>query len=92
MTLQRLLNLAMAAAICACLSLAHLLDAPGELRAVADTASATTDAEHQAAADLRRDLGAQKLCRDAHGEASFRWTPAGQLVCKPRRGKQVAAL
>lgn len=96
MTLHRLINLTLAAAIAACLSISYLLDAPGELRAVVATAAAVTDAEQQAARELRRDLAAAKLCREQHGEAGYQWTEAGALVCIPRRGKRhietVAAL
>ena len=47
----------------------------------------TTDAQHQAQAELRRDLAAARICREAHGDASFTWTAAGELVCIPRQGK-----
>jgi hypothetical protein len=57
----------------------------------ADLATQQTivDAQERAQADLRRDLAAAKLCRLTLGESSFTWTEAGQLVCIPRRGKQV---
>lgn len=96
MTVHRFINIALAAAIAACLSLSHLLDAQGELRAVVATAAAVTDAEQQAARELRRELAAARLCREQHGEAGYTWTEAGALVCIPRRGKRqiekVAAL
>ena len=88
MTLHSLINCLLAAAIAACLSMAYLLDAPGEIHALAATAAAVTDAEKQAARELRRDLAAARLCREQHGEAGYTWTEAGALVCIPRRGKR----
>lgn len=88
MTFHRFIKLALAAGIAACLSLSYLLDAPSELRAAVATAAAVTDAEQQAARDLRRDLAAARLCREQHGEAGYTWTEAGALVCIPRRGKR----
>ena len=55
------------------------------------TQQSLVDAQEQADADLRRDLAAAQLCRYTVGESSFTWTAAGQLVCIPRRGKQVVA-
>jgi hypothetical protein len=90
-----LINYALAAAIAACLSMAYLLDAPSEIEAMVATAAAVTDAQEQAARELRRDLAAARLCRELHGEAGYQWSAAGEVVCVPRRGKrqtQVAAL
>lgn len=47
----------------------------------------TNAARSQAKRELRRDLAAAKLCREAHGESSFQWTAADELVCIPRQGK-----
>ena len=83
------INYVMAAAIAACLSMAYLLDAPSEIEAMVATARAVTDAEEQAARELRRDLAAARLCRELHGEAGYQWSAAGEVVCIPRRGKRV---
>ena len=48
--------------------------------------TSTADAKAQAQAELRRDLAAARICREAHGDASFTWTAAGELVCIPRQG------
>jgi len=59
----------------------HLDDlwAPGELPEATDPVSI----------ELRRDLEAAKICREAHGEAGFTWAEDGRLVCLPRRGPGV---
>lgn len=57
--------------------------------AAADQAKAASEAEAQAARELRRDLAAAKLCRLSHGEAGFTWTASGQLVCIPRHGNRI---
>lgn len=54
-------------------------------------ASETLKAEEKKAqSELRRDMAAAAVCREQHGESSFTWTEAGQLVCIPRRGGKVA--
>ena len=83
------IDAALALAIAACLSMSIQLDAPGDLEVLAATALAVTDAEHQAARDLRRDRAAARLCHDLHGEAVHAYNDAGELVCIPRRGKRV---
>ena len=52
---------------------------------------ALVDAQRSAISTFKRDMAAAKLCREAHGEASYTWTAAGELVCIPRRGKRVLA-
>ena len=79
-----------ALAIAVALASSHHLDIADHSEE-ADTALALEDAQRAEAAALRRDLAAAKLCREEHGEASFTWTQAGQLVCIPRRGRAVLA-
>lgn len=62
-------------------------DHSDEMRVAADL----TDAQAQAQRELRRDLASAAICREAHGESSFTYTQSGQLVCIPRKGKQVLA-
>lgn len=52
------------------------------------TAASLLEAQRAEAAQLRRDMAAARLCREAHGEAGFTWTVDGQLVCVPRRGSK----
>ena len=96
MSLNHFINLALAAAIAACLSMAWMLDAPSDMQALIDTARASTDAEQQAARDLRRDLAAARLCRELHGDSGYQWSAAGEVICIQRSGKRetqkVAAL
>lgn len=83
------IDVALALALAACLSMSVQLDAPGDLQTLAATALAVTDAEQQAALELRRDRAAAKRCHDLHGEAGHAYNDAGELVCIPRRGKRV---
>lgn len=52
---------------------------------------ALSDAQAQAQAEMRKELAAAKLCRQAHGESGYTWTIDNQLVCLPRTGKSVIA-
>ena len=52
---------------------------------------ALSDAQKQAARELRRDMAAAALCREQHGEAGYQFTAAGELVCIPRHGKKTLA-
>ena len=77
------------------LAIAYLLGVfgPGldDLDATRLTAQAAVDAQTQADLDWHRDMAAAALCRSQHGETSFTWTAAGDLVCIPRHGKKVLA-
>lgn len=64
------------------------LDDHGVEQAVADDLEL---AQAQAAATLRRDLAAARLCRQQHGEAAYTWAADGALVCIPRRGPRTVA-
>ena len=65
----------------------HLDDHGGEMR----QSQNLSDAQRQAQRELHRDLAAAALCREQHGEASYQWTAAGELVCIPRHGHKVLA-
>ena len=54
-------------------------------------AAALSDAQDQAQREFRRDMASARICREAHGEASFSYTADGQLVCIPRHGRRVLA-
>ena len=49
---------------------------------------ALVDAQRAAVREFHKDMAAAKLCRETHGESSFTWTAAGELVCIPRHGKR----
>ena len=72
-------------------ALAWLGPALDDLDATQRTAQTAVDAQTQADLDWHRDMAAAALCRQQHGEASFTWTAAGELVCIPRHGKKVLA-
>lgn len=55
MTPHRLLNIALAGAIAAMLSLSYLLDGPSDLEAARDTAASVTDAQAAARAVARTE-------------------------------------
>lgn len=80
-----------ALAIAVALASSHHLDIADHSEET-DTALALEDAQRAEAAALRRDLAAAKLCRQQHGEGSFTWNAAGQLVCVPRKGYAVATV
>ena len=52
---------------------------------------ALIDAQRAAVREFHKDMAAAKLCRETHGESLVRWSAAGELVCVPRYGKQVAS-
>ncbi len=87
-------NCLLALCLAALLATAHHLDAT-DLSADHSGdwphSSALLAAQQQAQADARRDAAAAALCRHSHGEADHAWTPAGQLVCQPKRGRAVLA-
>lgn len=64
--------------------LAIVLSVSWQLDEPADT---STDAQRQAAADARKERAARDLCRQQYGEAGFRWTADGSLVCTTKHGR-----
>ncbi|MGY8903232.1 MAG: hypothetical protein ACKVIH_01625 [Burkholderiales bacterium] len=84
-------NLTLALLLALVLATAHHLDGPTDHSAEWASAQALLAAQQQAQADARRDAAAAALCRHSHGEADHAWTPAGQLVCQPKRGRAVLA-
>ena len=54
-------------------------------------AAAASDAQAQAARELRKDMAAARMCRETHGERLVRWTIDGLAVCIPLRDNQVAS-
>lgn len=79
MTLHRLLNWLIAAAVAVLMGLTWHLDEPaGDL--------IRTDAERAARAAARLQRAAQELClQEAGPGAAVLWTTDGALVCRPRR-------
>ena len=49
-------------------------------------------AQKQSAALMRREVAGRAVCRERHGEADARWDDEGNLICRPRKFKEVAAL
>ena len=49
-------------------------------------------AQKQSAALMRREIAGRAVCRERHGEADARWDDQGNLICRPRKFKEVAAL
>jgi hypothetical protein len=49
-------------------------------------------AQKQSAALMRREIAGRAVCRERHGEADARWDDEGNLICRPRKFKEVAAL
>lgn len=79
MTLHRLFNWLIAAAIAVLMGLTWHLDDHG-----ADLVR--TDAERAARAEARLQRAAQELClQEAGPGAAAIWTSEGDLVCRPRR-------
>ena len=79
------LNLTLAISMVLVLVAGALTEGPrNEDMAVAQDLS---DAEKQAARDLRKEMAAAAMCREQHGESLVRWTEAGTPVCIPRRKK-----
>ncbi len=79
MTLHRLFNWLIAAAIAVLMGLTWHLDDHG-----ADLVR--TDAERAARAEARLQRAAQELClQEAGPGAAVLWTTDGALVCRPRR-------
>jgi hypothetical protein len=87
MTTHRLINWLLAAAIAVAMSSAYLLDGPNVISAEQAHYMSLVDSKREAARTVRRDLAAAALCREQHGEATYTWTAAEQLVCIPRKGK-----
>ncbi len=91
MTSHRALNIALAIVgalvIGAMLSAAHLLDGPDDAQAERDQATALLDAQRQAQREARQERAAAQLCARLRGEAAYRWTDAGELVCLDRQGR-----
>ena len=93
MTTHRLINCGLFLAILAIFAIGQMIGgATTEDRAARDVEAAALAAAAEEDLLLQADLAAARVCRLRHGEASFQWTAAGNLVCVPRRGKQVAAL
>lgn len=88
---HRALNISLAVAsalvIAAMLSAAHLLDGPDDAQAERDQASALLDAQRHAQREARQERAAAQLCARLRGEAGYRWTDAGELVCLDRQGR-----
>ena len=87
MTTHRIINWLLAAAMATILCTAYLLDGPNIISTEQAHYMSLVDAKRDAARTQRRDLAAAALCREQHGEATFTWTAADQLVCIPRKGK-----
>lgn len=49
-------------------------------------------AQKQSAALMRREIAGRAVCRERRGEADARWDDEGNLICRPRKFKEVAAL
>ena len=81
---HRLMNWALAAAICVLAGLVYHLDEP-----IAESIqqASLSDAQKQAQAEARRERAATQLCVRLHGlGVSHSWDADGRLVCKARRG------
>lgn len=65
------------------------LDKISDKRAELIESPSLTDAQKHAQSEMRRDIAAVQVCRETVGESFIRWTEAGQLVCVPRKGKEV---
>lgn len=96
MTQHRLDNIAMTAAIvltlAATLSTAHLLDHQPDRRTEAAQASALADAQKDAARAARTERAAAQLCAKTHGNAGYRWSDDGTLVCTDHRGRNAVTV
>lgn len=82
MTLHRIFDWAIAAAIAVLMGLTWHLDEPaGDL--------IRTDAERAARTEARLQRAAQELClAEAGPGAAAIWTTQGDLVCRPRRNNK----
>ena len=96
MTPHRLANIALTLAIvlalAATLSLSHLLDGQPDRRTEAAQASALADAQQDAARTARTERAAAQLCAKTHGNAGYRWSDDGTLVCTDHRGRVAVAV
>lgn len=96
MTPHRAINIALATlsaiVIAAVLSAGHLLDGPDDTSAQHDQASALADAQRHAIREARREHAAGQLCQRLRGEAAYRWTQDGELVCTDKRGRNAVVV
>ena len=88
MTADRLINIALTAALTAAmatiLSIGHLLDDNSDEWA---QSSALADAQKAAQIAARTERAAQQLCVRIKGpNAGYRWTASGDLVCTSNKG------
>lgn len=93
MTAHRAINIALATlsaiVIAAMLSAAHLLD---DNSADWQHASDLADAQRQAQREARREHAAGQLCQRLRGEAAYRWTQDGELVCVDKHGRNAVVV
>lgn len=95
MTSHRLLNIGLTAIIVAAfvglLSASHLLDREPDRRAEFAQSSALADAQKAAQRAARQERAAAQLCAKAYGNAGYRWSEDGTLVCTDHRGRTLTA-
>lgn len=86
------LALLLAISLAALLSMAHLLDAPPQRSTQPTQGSALADAQAQAARSGRQERAAAQLCARMHGNAGYRWSEDGSLVCTDHRGRNAVTV
>lgn len=89
MTTNRLVNTALLALMLALFTLGQLLDGPSDHSAEMAQSADLVQAQQAQRMAASRDFAAARQCRREYGEADYRWTASGQLVCVPRKGKAV---
>lgn len=47
-----------------------------------------TEAQNDAQIQRRRELAAQAMCRELHGEGSFKFDSEGDVICLTKKGKK----
>ncbi len=86
------LAMLLAVSLAALLSMAHLLYGQPDRRTEAAQASALADAQKDAARAARTERAAAQLCAKTHGNAGYRWSDDGTLVCTDNRGRVAVAV
>jgi len=84
---HRFLNWTLAGVAALVLSTSYMLDATTPKRAEWNQAKELELIQQAQATEARMERAAAQLCAKLHGNAGYRWTEAGTLVCTDHRGR-----
>ena len=80
-------NWALALAIIVLIATMQWLDGITAMQERVDSMQATADALHAEERAQRLERASVRICTEALGQSVPTWTPNGELVCTPKRGK-----